>query len=237
MTGQSYQPPVHCRRSLTRVAYCDAALPPDLAEILWTCPESLLARGEPLQVRDLRHVVSFEWASQRFVFKRYVDKTWRHAAKHLMQRSRAWKTWTVSRKLADAGVATPRPVACIENRCGPLRRDSFLMYPYVEGQTLRSYLVNEAGQDDGGGVWNQLRELWQQLHQLRVSLFDSQTRNFILCPAGQLWVIDLDKARIHRSRFVTAFFQRRAWAQLLHSAASAIRFGEKRRSDSGRRAP
>jgi tRNA A-37 threonylcarbamoyl transferase component Bud32 len=222
MTRQDSQALTTSRRSLTRAAYCDASLPADLAEALWECPEELMAGAAPLQVKDLRHVACLEWASQKYVLKRYTDTTWRHAAKHSLQRSRAWKTWTISRRLADAGVATPRPVACIENCWGPLRRDSFLMYPYVEGETLRSHLVNESDAAQATGIWRQLRELWQQLRQLRVSLFDSQTRNFILCPAGRLWVIDLDKARIHWSQYFTARYQRRAWMQLLHSVDSAI---------------
>ena len=56
--------------------------------------------------------------SQSLVLKHYVEPSRRHALKQMVLPSRAWKTWDFSHRLADSGVATPRPVACIENRWG-----------------------------------------------------------------------------------------------------------------------
>jgi thiamine kinase-like enzyme len=54
---------------------------------------------------------------------------------------------------------------------------------------------------------------------LRASLADTNVGNFIVCPGGRLWVIDLDKACFHRLAFTAARQQQRAWEQLLRSAA------------------
>jgi hypothetical protein len=208
------------RRSFGRVAIHSAQLADDLAQILWEQPHSLVEMGEPLRIKGVRRTVRLSWGTQHYVLKHYVESSRRHALKRAVQPSRARLTWTVMHKLADAGIATPRPVACIENRFGPLRRDSFLMYPYQEGRTLRSCFAGAARQSHPPAerLWRQLRDLWQRLAQLRASLADTNLGNFIVCPAGRLWVIDLDKARFHRLAYTAAQHQRRGWKQLLRSA-------------------
>jgi hypothetical protein len=95
------------------------------------------------------------------------------------------------------------------------------MYPYVEGRTLRSYLAAEAKQSRSlaENLWRQLGDLWQRLERLQASLADTNTGNFIVCPNGRLWVIDLDKACFHRLAYMAARHQQRGWNQLLRSAA------------------
>jgi tRNA A-37 threonylcarbamoyl transferase component Bud32 len=212
------------RRSFRRVATCDAGLPADLANLLWHSPESLIARGELLRYGGARRTVRVEWNSQTYVLKHYAEPTWRHAVLQTMRRSRAWKTWDFAHRLADAGIATPRPVACVENRWGVLRHDSFLMYPYVEGRTLRSYFAAEARESASlrNRLWQQIHELWQRLVNLRVSLADANLANFIVASTGQLWVIDLDKSRFHRAHAIAAPHQQRAWTLLLRSAAKSM---------------
>jgi RIO-like serine/threonine protein kinase len=222
--------PLARRRSFTRVAHFAAPLPDDLMDRLWTDPVSLLENAETLQRTGMRWTVRLTWASQRYVLKHYRPN-WMHKAKQFVLPSRAWATWTATHKLADAGIATPRPVACIENRWGKLRRDSFLMYPYVEGRTLRSYFSREARESRSlaDNLWQQLDDLWRRLEQLGASLADANTYNFIVCPAGRLWVIDLDKACFHRLAFTAARHQQRGWQKLLRSA-------EKARNDQSRAA-
>ena len=209
------------RRSPWRVAHYAASLPSELQTALWQNPTGLLTHGEQLRANDSRQTMRVDWQGQPFVLKHYVEPTYRHALKQTVQRSRAWATWQFTHRLADSGIATPRPVACIENRWGPLRRDSFLMYPYVEGRTLRSYFKAEAKQSPPlrDRLWEQVNELWQRLVELRVSLGDTNLGNFIISPAGQLWLIDLDKSRFHTGPNAAAPYQERAWNQLLRSAA------------------
>jgi hypothetical protein len=209
------------RRSLTRIALCDASLAHDLVDALWNDPEALIAGGEELRFNGARRTVRRTWQSSTYVLKHYVEPTRRHALKQLFEPSRAWSTWKFTERLADSGIATPRPVACVENRWGPLRRDSFLMYPYIEGRTLRSYFSDEAKQSTAvyERLWQQVHDLWQRLVELRVSLGDTNLGNFIICPNGRLWLIDLDKSRFHRRASAAARHQQRAWNQLLRSAA------------------
>ena len=208
------------RRSWLRVAYIDANLRGDLADALWRAPELVVAQGEPLRKVGARSTVRLQWLAQQFVLKHYVEPTFRHALKQNISRSRARTTWLAAHKLADAGIATPRPVACIENRLGPFRGDSYLMYPYVEGQTLRSYLGCEEleARPLVAEISGQLLDFWNRLKQLRVSLADTNLKNFIVGDAGRLWVIDVDKVRFHRIAYVASRNYERAWQQFARSA-------------------
>jgi hypothetical protein len=220
MISHGIRPVVTIRRSSTRVAYYDASLPEDLADMLWKGPHAVTALGDPLQSGGVRCTVRLNWGAQQYVMKHYIEPSWRHALKRSIQPSRAWSTWTATHRLADAGIATPRPVACVENRWARFRRDSFLMYPYVEGLTLRSYFADQQTQPRPlvDNLWQQLDELWQRLKQLRASLSDTNLGNFIVSPSGQLWVIDLDKTRFHRIAYLASRHQARGWRQLLRSA-------------------
>lgn len=209
-------------RSVSRVAHFDSSLDAELQEPLWRDPASLLTRGEDLRKKEARHTVRLTHGSQSLVLKHYAEPTRRHALKQLVQPSRAWKTWEFTQRLADLGVATPRPVACVENRWGWLRRDSYLMYPYVEGETLRHHF-HEAKKSPAlhERLWRQVDDLWNRLAELRVGLSDTNIGNFIVSPAGQLWLIDLDKSRFFKRDSDATRYQARARQQLLRSIAAA----------------
>jgi hypothetical protein len=225
MSYPSTTPAFAVRRSAGRVAYLDTQLPLNLSEMLWTRPEELLAVGSPLRTVGVRRTVELAWGPQRFVLKHYVEPSWRHAVKQLVQPSRAWRTWSAAHRLAEAGISTPRPVACVERRWGPFRRDSYLMYPFVPGQRLASIFSGRAASTPEliQRLWQQLAELWQRLRPLRASLGDANPGNFIVTSTGRLWVIDLDKARFHRLAFAAAQHQERRWNQLLRIAAKQSR--------------
>src|SRR5262249_46307546 len=95
------------------------------------------------------------------------------------------------------------------------------MYPYIEGRTLRTWIAEDAKQSPTvrDRLWQQIYEMWKRLLDLRVSLGDTNLANFIVSPAGQIWLIDLDKSRFHRGPRAAAPHQERAWKKLLSSAA------------------
>jgi hypothetical protein len=219
MYDNTSRPALICKRSLSRVALFDAALPDDLVEWLWTEPYSLVLAGKSLQCKGVRQTVRLEWNSRSYVLKHYVEPSRLHATKLLVSRARARRTWNVSHRMAELGIATPRPVACVENRLGPLRRDSFLMYPYIEGCTLRTYLETDTSLSAAKSqrFRRQLSELWEQLAGIRASLGDSNVGNYVICRAGRLWVIDLDKARFYRSAEAARRHRQQTWDFLQRS--------------------
>jgi tRNA A-37 threonylcarbamoyl transferase component Bud32 len=175
-----------------------------------------------------RCTVRIDWEQCSYVLKHYVEPTRRHALKQNITRSRARTTWNTASRLIQAGIVTPHPVACIENRFGPFRGDSFLMYPYIEGQTLASFL----GRDDFQRhhlleyVRHQLVSLWRRLRQVRIALTDANLKNFIITSGGQLWVIDVDKVRFHRLALAASRDHHRAWRKFSNSAKTTGLFND-----------
>jgi len=206
------------RETLRRRAYLDREMPIELRELLWHDPESLLDRGETMRLTGQRRTVRLTWEGKQYVLKHYRP-TWWHFVRQLPIRSWAVDTFRATIRLIKAGIATPRPVACIENRWAQFRRDSFLMYEYVEGRTLRSYLQDDDSPSLAGHLSQQIGDIFQRLENLRASLDDTHTGNFIVCPAGQVWVIDLDNTNFHHSTHVAAKKQEQGWEQFLRSAA------------------
>lgn len=207
------RPEIRTLRSWTRVAYMDALVPTGLAEALWHSPREVVGIGAPLRNVGARCTVRLEWENRSYVLKHYVEPTLRHALKQNISRSRARVTWNTAARLIEAGIATPRPVACVENRFGLFRGDSFLMYPYIEGQTLASFVQCDGFQCNPllEGIRRQLVSLWSRLHQVRIALTDTNLKNFIVTNTGQLWVIDVDKVRFHRLAMTASRYHRRAW--------------------------
>ncbi len=217
---------IQLRRHWKRHAVFADWLRDDLAEALWHEPERLFAGATVLQHRGVRRTVRISWAGSQFVLKHFIEPTWRHGLKQLVMRSRARRTWNIMHLLADSGVLTPRPVACVENTCGPFQLDSYLLYPYVPGETVRQHL---SAQPDplltATALQRQLAALWDRLKALQVSLADANPGNFIVSSDHQLWVIDLDKARKHRSALWGEKRRRSTWQRLTTKLAQAAQTG------------
>lgn len=211
------------RRSAGRIFYYDPSLPPSLTEALWRGPETLLAAGKIMrQTGKSRSTVLVEWGSIRYVLKHYGSRSLRHTVKHSLVGSQARHAYELGCTLADAGVPTPRPVACIDNSGRVLGRDSYLIYPYVEGCSLADAIGSRAIDDRQiEHAERQLEALWQQLIELRVGLRDANTGNVILTPEGRLWLIDLDDCRFHHSGLIARHRLHRRWDQLCRGIGRA----------------
>lgn len=197
----------------------DKSLPGDLVERLWSNPASLLDSGEVLYRCDRRRLVRLAWNELSYVIKHYQEPKRRHALKSLLRPSRARTTWETSRRLVALGVPTPPPVAYVENRWGPLCRDSHLMYAYVEGNTLRQLFEGEPSHaHDQDSLSEQFTNVLSQVEQLGAVLGDPNLGNFVVAPEGRLWVIDHDKTLFPRSNSAAEAGRRRGWKALDESA-------------------
>lgn len=215
--------PTIVHRSSTRVIRYNVALPAEFVDALRNRPEELAAAGKLMRRTKLREAMLFEWDSRTYVMKHYLEPSLRLTVKRTFGGSQAWRSYQMGCALADAGIRTPRPIACIENRWRRFQRDSYLLYPLVEGRTLSISIVDGHMNDaDIQMVWTRLETLWQQLDSLHVGLRDANTGNFIVAPSGDLWLIDLDDSRIHRSATITRLRLRHRWCQLCRSMSRAV---------------
>jgi hypothetical protein len=209
------------RAGFRRLLLRDPALEADVADELWSDPDHLLARGRLLKPGDRCTVVQID-AGRPLLLKRYNMRGPLHTATHTLIRTRARWCWNTGRRACEAGLPLPRPLACVENRIGPLRGRSYLLTEFVPGTTL-STLV-ERREREGGDLEDlagQFSGIWQRLGDPRVTHGDLKAANFIVDADGRLWLIDLDSMRFRRTE--TSFRRKRA--------ADRARFMKNWRSD------
>lgn len=71
--------------------------------------------------------------NKKIIIKRYNIKGFRHALKRAIQPSRAYHCWKSAHQLLWFNIATSQPIAIIENRFGPLRKQAYFIYEYIPG--------------------------------------------------------------------------------------------------------
>lgn len=215
------------RTSSTRIMHHNASLPEDLVEALWEQPERILDSGTVMRKTHLKSAVKIEYGSRSYVMKHYFERSLAFALKKTLRGTQARNAFELGCTLADAGIKTPRPMAYVDNIREGLRRDCFLLYPFVEGLSLRS-AINEGHMDDAdvARAIDQVEELWNRLIELRVALYDANAGNFVVSPKGELWLIDLDDSRIRSALFARAHLLNK-WFQVHRSMRRAVRTRDK----------
>jgi tRNA A-37 threonylcarbamoyl transferase component Bud32 len=185
------------RWSLTRRLSYDENLPAHLAAALWQGEaDRLLFSSVPLQVKDRCVVARHDSAHGRLLVKRHtwggigrtLRSVWREASARHCARLAAF--------LAERGIPTPRPRACLEHCIGPLGYRSYILTDYVEGMDLYRYIrYSEPSLAELRHVGRQVALIWQRLVELGVSHNDMKPENFIVDRQLGVWLIDFEKAR------------------------------------------
>lgn len=158
-------------------------------------PDAAMAAGRLLKDGGTCTVAAIEVAGRTLVVKRYNLKNWRHALSRAWRPSRAWHSWQAAHRLDFYGIATPRPLALIEERLGPLRGRAFLITEHCPGDNLLSCLDPV---DEPAPIQQRaLSRLFVTLHALRITHGDLKATN-LLWHDGQVVLIDLDALLEHR---------------------------------------
>jgi tRNA A-37 threonylcarbamoyl transferase component Bud32 len=189
----------------------DAA--PDLAPLL-ASPDAALQGGSLLKDGRTCTVAKAEIGGRVVVIKRYNIKGFGHLLTRLWRPTRAWQSWRAGHRLRFHGIATPAPLALIEERAGPLRRRGFLINEFCPGLDLLHLLSPD--QEPDAAVAGALTGLFGTLHALRISHGDLKATN-LLWHDGRVWVIDLDALVQHRSVHAHAQAWRRDRERLLRN--------------------
>ena len=153
-------------------------------------------------------VVRAETGDGPVVIKRYNIKGLGHWLKRFWRPSRAWHSWLAAHRLQFLGIATPSPLAMIERRIGPLRREAWLVTEYCGGENLLMHfgpLGDQAPDEDTGRA---LLRPFEQLVAARISHGDFKATN-LLWLQGEVILIDLDAMQQHYNE--TSW--RQAWSR------------------------
>ncbi|MGV3485617.1 MAG: lipopolysaccharide kinase InaA family protein [Planctomycetaceae bacterium] len=207
-------------RSMAHAPTC----PAELVHQLWEDPASLVANGIALSHHNrVRTIVVNEIGGIKVVVKRYVERSWRHALKGSILRSRAEQAVRNTLAVAAAGVPVPAPLAFRNVIWGTLQQPiSYFLYEYLQGETLASFLQSEPAVPGAiEHIAQQSGCYWERLAKRGLLLHDPSGSNFLVDGQGRLWVIDLDKLERHP---MSSRFQRLANESLARFLTSQSRF-------------
>ncbi|MDR2450636.1 MAG: hypothetical protein LBE85_02450 [Candidatus Accumulibacter sp.] len=191
------------RRTARRFSSVARAEDEALAEVL-AAPDAAIRQGRLLKDGHSCTVARVDVDGRALAIKRYNLKNPFHALSRCWRPSRAWQAWLAGHRLAFFGIATPPPLALVEERFGPLRRRAFLVTEFCPGENLLRHLLPDREPPPAEAA--AITALFARLFRLRIAHGDTKATNF-LWHAGRLALIDLDAMVRHESE--AAFL--RAW--------------------------
>lgn len=106
--------------------------------------------------------------------------------------TRSFAEFRLTRTLADKGVPVPRPIAAFYRRRG-LRYQAAILLERLED--VRS-LADRAAVAGDGAPWEEAGRLIARAHRAGLDHADLNAHNLLFDPAGQGWVIDLDRGQL-----------------------------------------
>ena len=203
--------------SVSRSALRFCAVLREARDELWPlldAPDEAIRQGKMLKDGRTCTVAQVGEDERKVVIKRYNLKSLGHALQRFWRPSRAWHSWREGHRLLFFGLATPKPLALIEERIGPLRRRAFLLNEFCPGLSLMQCL--SADREPAAEMASAIIGLFETLNRLRISHGDMKATN-LLWHEGRIVLIDLDAVEQHRSARSYARAWRRDRARLLRN--------------------
>ena len=134
-----------------------------------------------------------------FVLKRYNPRSFGHKIKRALRRSRASRCWSMSYAFARAGLRVPTPVFMYELRFGILRKSAYFANEFLDGEELLT-IFPMMSKHDQMSVVSDLKVAMDCMRESKISHGDMKASN-LLWVQGELFFIDLDAAKQHRTKF------------------------------------
>lgn len=190
-----------CSSSWRNFTVSDKAYDSPALKSLLEDPDRTMASGEPLKLGNTATVVRVAIDGRTFVIKRYNIKNRRHAIKRAFRPTRAAVSWRNAHRLLFYGIASPRPIALIERRFGPIRRTAYFITEHIGGSDCRAFFNDSAADHRRREVIaDQVAALLQQLYLHRISHGDLKASNFLI-GEDAVFLIDLDAMKEHSLHF------------------------------------
>jgi len=175
-------------------SFCEGAQLLDFMERI----DALMAQGHVLKEGATTYVSRLGWNGSNVVVKRYNHMGVIHSLRHTIKKSRARRSWLHAHRLRILEIATPKPLAYIEQRKGLLLWKSYLVTEYAEGQRLHDILRdNNVTQDKRSRITQQVSDLLDKLGKYRITHGDLKHTNILVTDSG-LTITDLDGMKAHK---------------------------------------
>ncbi len=164
--------------------------------------DALMDRGRILKDGNTCYVSRLSWNGKDVVVKRYNNKGFVHSLRHTIKRSRARRGWLHGHRLVMLNVATPKPLAYIEQRNGLLVEKSYLITKYVEGQRLYDFLRDDnVARQRRSEVMQMMKTMLDKLAKHHITHGDLKHSNILITETGPVFT-DLDGMTVHSSKLL-----------------------------------
>lgn len=167
-------------------------------------PDALIANAERLLKQGNTCTVALlALDARKVVVKRYNIKRFWHGVGRAWRGSRAAASWANAHRLRIYGIATPAPLALVERRFGPLRRQAYFVMQHVAAADAAEFFADaERTQQQKAGLAENIARLFYKLNLLQLEHGDFKASNIKVVDLQPL-LIDLDSMRQHRCRWLS----------------------------------
>ena len=173
-----------------------------LQQMLLATPDALVEdiSRQRLKSGNTCTVALAEINGRKLVVKRYNIKSFWHLLGRFWRSSRAADSWVNAHRLLMYGIATPHPVALLEQRFGPLRGRAYFVADYIATPDIAQWLQSASVADDQQKpVLEVLARLMYKLMLLQIAHGDLKANN-IHIDGNRPVLIDLDSLREFRCK-------------------------------------
>jgi len=132
--------------------------------------------------------------NEQLVLKRYNPKGSFYELMHKGQMSRARKSWLNAHLLRFMGLATPEPIALIEQQAALGQRCSYFICKFQPGQSSWDYFCRQSANKS---IAQKLLAILQRLYDYNITHGDLKGSN-ILIEQDQVYLLDLDAMTQHK---------------------------------------
>jgi heptose I phosphotransferase len=157
-------------------------------------PDDFIAHGEILENGDTCTVSKINLEDCQVVVKRYNDKNFWHFINRRIRPSRASICWRNAHLLQYNKILTPRPVAILEERFGPLRGRAYFLSEYIDGCQLLKFMPQITDQNKLKKIADGMIKIFLKLYKQNIKYEDTKATNFIISE-DDIYLIDLDSMR------------------------------------------
>ena len=168
-------------------------------------------------------VVKLRVDQHELVVKRANMRHTYHAFRRLFQPSRAKKNWDYAQRLKRANILTFEPIAMLEKRWGPFRRESYFITNYISGSDLMECFVNQPRTlSERQAIASGVVKLVKMLAKEGLYHRDLNLSNIIMLNERP-YLIDLDSMQRYKKSFLTEFLLTlKLWHRFMENVADTV---------------
>ena len=163
--------------------------------------DKLMRDGQILKNGNTCFVSRIILEGQEIVVKRNNHKNIVHSLRHTIKGSRARKCWLNAHRLIMLDIATPTPLAFLEQLKGPVIWKSYIITEFVEAPKLHDVLHDDIStKDQQQAALEQMQNLLDTLSKHKIIHGDLKHSNILIAPDGPI-LTDLDSMKFHIFRW------------------------------------